>query len=98
MKKTEIAEHQKRIHLYPHQSYHERASLDLPVPPILRSEERLLLANWRKYLEFEESNPLGIEEKTMLTARLLAVYRKAVIRMRFYPEIWSASRSLCFAH
>ncbi|CAG7852297.1 mRNA 3'-end-processing protein RNA14 [Serendipita indica DSM 11827] len=52
MKKTELSEHHKRIHLYTHQPYHERAPLELPVPPILRSEERLLLANWRKYLEY----------------------------------------------
>ena len=35
-------------------------------------------------------NPLEIEEKdrTTLIARIQAVYRKAVIRMRYYPEIW----------
>jgi len=68
--------------------YGDRAPLDLPAPPILRSEERSLLASWRKYLEFEESNPLDIDEKSMLNARIMAIYRKAAIKMRFYPEIW----------
>ncbi|KIM32651.1 hypothetical protein M408DRAFT_62773 [Serendipita vermifera MAFF 305830] len=87
-KKTELAEHHKRIRLYPSMIHGERAALDLPVPPVMRSEERSLLAAWRKYLEFEESNPLEIEEKSMLNARILAIYRKAVIKMRFYPEVW----------
>lgn len=63
--------------------------LDIPSPPTLRSEERSLLAAWRKYLEYEESNPLAIDDdKAALTYRLINVYRKAVIQMRFYPEIW----------
>jgi cleavage stimulation factor subunit 3 len=87
-KKTELAEHHKRIHLPHGFVYTHRAPLELPAPPVLRSEERSLLASWRKYLEFEESNPLDIQEKSMLNARLLAIYRKATIYMRFYPEIW----------
>lgn len=63
--------------------------LDIPSPPTLRSEERSLLAAWRKYLEYEESNPLAIDDdRAALTYRLINVYRKAVIQMRFYPEIW----------
>ncbi|KAG8853862.1 mRNA 3'-end-processing protein rna14, partial [Serendipita sp. 411] len=88
MKKTELAEHHKRIGLFHPPVYDHKAPIELPIPPVLRSEERALLANWRKYLEFEESNPLGIEEKSMLAARIMAVYRKGVIKMRFYPEIW----------
>jgi cleavage stimulation factor subunit 3 len=87
-KKTELAEHHRRIRLYQPLVYGERVSLELPSPPIMRSEERSLLASWRKYLEFEESNPLEIDEKSMLNARILAIYRKAVIKMRFYPEVW----------
>lgn len=89
-KKTELAEHHKRIKLSNKPLYgsDQRQPLDLPSPPVLRSEERSLLASWRKYLEFEESNPLDIDEKAMLNARILSIYRKAVIRMRFYPEVW----------
>lgn len=88
VKKNELIEHHKRIELHISPQLHQRASLDLPTPPQLTSKDRSRLASWRKYLEFEEENPLDIEEKPQLTARLLAVYRKAVIRMRFFPEIW----------
>ncbi|KAG8827959.1 mRNA 3'-end-processing protein rna14 [Serendipita sp. 399] len=88
MKKTEIAEHHKRIGLFHLPAYDQKAQLELPTPPVLRSDERALVASWRKYLEFEESNPLGIEEKSILAARIMTVYRKAVIKMRFYPEVW----------
>jgi cleavage stimulation factor subunit 3 len=89
-KKTELAEYHRRIRLSQTHTYESRAPFDLPTPPILGPEERSILASWRKYLEFEESNPLEIAEKSMLNARVMAIYRKAVIRMRFYPEIWSA--------
>ncbi|KAJ7764395.1 hypothetical protein B0H16DRAFT_1661727 [Mycena metata] len=52
------------------------------------------------YLKWEEGNPLAIEEKdhALLISRIQMVYRKAVICMRYYPEIWSvASIFSCFA-
>ena len=41
-------------------------------------------------MKWEESNPLEIEDKdkAMMIARLQNVYKKAVIRMRYYTEIW----------
>ena len=85
--RNELAEHYKRLRL-PGPGVDIRM-LDIPSPPTLRSEERSVLAAWRKYLEYEESNPLAIDDdKAALTYRLINVYRKAVIQMRFYPEIW----------
>jgi hypothetical protein len=85
--RNELAEHYKRLRL-PGHGVDTRVH-DIPSPPTLRSDERSLLAAWRKYLEYEESNPLAIDDdKAALTYRLINVYRKAVIQMRFYPEIW----------
>ena len=85
--RNELVEHFKRLRL-PGPGVDIRM-LDIPPPPTLRSEERSLLAAWRKYLEYEESNPLAIDDdKAALTYRLINVYRKAVMQMRFYPEIW----------
>lgn len=85
--RNELAEHYKRLRLAGPGV--DIRMLDIPSPPTLRSEERSLLAAWRKYLEYEESNPLAIDDdKAALTYRLISVYRKAVIQMRFYPEIW----------
>jgi hypothetical protein len=54
------------------------------------ASERALVGKWKTYLKWEESNLLEIEEKdrSILITRIQGVYRKAVIRMRYYTEIW----------
>ncbi|KAI1783642.1 hypothetical protein LXA43DRAFT_1130766 [Ganoderma leucocontextum] len=49
-----------------------------------------LVARWRLYLKWEEGNPLEIEESnwSVLLQRVQSVYKKAIVRMRFYSEIW----------
>jgi len=67
-----------------------RPALFLPSLPIFHPPERALVGSWKTYLKWEESNPLEIEEKDKATfiTRVQGVYRKALIRMRFYGEIW----------
>ncbi|TFK53338.1 Suf-domain-containing protein [Heliocybe sulcata] len=67
-----------------------RPHLYLPSPPTFTPPERALVGQWKAYLKWEESNPLDIEEKDKATfiQRVQMVYRKAVIRMRFFAEIW----------
>ncbi|TCD68366.1 mRNA 3'-end-processing protein rna14 [Steccherinum ochraceum] len=62
----------------------------LPMPPTFTSGEKQLMTKWRQYLKWEESNPLEFsdKERARLHARVQAAYRKAVVRMRYYPEIW----------
>jgi len=62
----------------------------LPALPKFDQSERALVGKWKAYLKWEESNPLEIEDKDKATliTRLQGVYRKAVIRMRYYSEIW----------
>ncbi len=67
-----------------------RQEIWLPSLPKFDAAERSLVGKWKAYLKWEESNPLEIEEKdkASLITRLQGVYRKAVIRMRYYSEIW----------
>lgn len=62
----------------------------LPTLPTFSPQELLLIGRWKAYLRWEEGNPLEIEEKDHATlhSRVQMVYRKAMIRMRYYPEIW----------
>jgi cleavage stimulation factor subunit 3 len=62
----------------------------LPSPPKFDAAERLLVGKWKSYLKWEEVNPLEIEEKEKATliGRIMGVYRKSIIRMRYYSEIW----------
>lgn len=66
--------------------------LYLPALPRFDAAERALVGKWKAYLKWEESNPLEVEEKDKATliTRIQGVYRKAVIRMRYYTEIWYA--------
>ena len=67
-------------------------SNDIFLPPLPRfdASKRTIVGKWKVYLKWEESNPLEIEEKEKATSitRIQGVYRKAVIRMRYYSEIW----------
>ncbi|KAI0352491.1 Suf-domain-containing protein [Trametes cingulata] len=67
-----------------------RPSIWLPRPPTHNQADKALISRWRLYLKWEESNPLEIEEKDRATflQRMQSVYRKAVVRMRYYSEIW----------
>jgi cleavage stimulation factor subunit 3 len=73
-------------------SSNSRPALFLPSLPTFNTNERALVGAWKNYLKWEESNPLEIEEKDKptLVTRIQSVYRKAVVRMRFYSEIWYA--------
>ncbi|KIK71023.1 hypothetical protein GYMLUDRAFT_33130 [Collybiopsis luxurians FD-317 M1] len=67
-----------------------KPELALPIVPTFTIAERQLVGKWKAYLKWEESNPLMIEEKDKkdLHNRIQLVYRKSLVRMRFYPEIW----------
>lgn len=68
-----------------------RAYIYLPPIPTFNPAERWQVGAWKSYLRWEERNPLEIEDKdkNVLIGRVHSVYRKAVIRMRFFSEIWS---------
>jgi cleavage stimulation factor subunit 3 len=67
-----------------------RPYLYLPSLPKFDAADRALVGAWKTYLKWEEGNPLEIEEKdkATLVSRIQGVYRKALVRMRFYAEIW----------
>ena len=68
----------------------DSSEMYLPSLPRFDAVERTLVGKWKVYLKWEESNPLGLtgsQEVTLIT-RIQGVYRKALIRMRYYTEIW----------
>ncbi|KAJ7083098.1 Suf-domain-containing protein [Mycena belliarum] len=68
----------------------DTAKMWLPALPTFSPQERPLIGRWKAYLKWEEGNPLEIEEKDRgsLILRVQMAYRKAMLRMRYYPEIW----------
>lgn len=67
-----------------------RTSISLPRPPTFNAGDKALVRRWRIYLKWEEGNPLEIEDKdkAQLRLRIQGVYRKALVCMRFFPDIW----------
>ena len=58
--------------------------------PKFDTSECALVGKWKVYLKWEEGNPLEIEEKdwSILITSIQGVYRKAVIQLQYYSEIW----------
>lgn len=79
-----------KILFAPQSSHDGPPLLVLPRVPTFSQNERALVGAWKAYLKWEESNPLELDEKDkgILVQRVQAVYRKAVIRMRYFAEIW----------
>lgn len=70
-----------------------RTPLDLPSKPTFTAAEKTLLDNWLQYLSCEESNPLEYDLATkagvrQFVSRIKGIYKKAIVEMRFYAEIW----------
>lgn len=52
------------------------------------TDDRDGLERWKRYLAYEESNPLEIDDAQAVHQRIGFAYRKALANLRFYPEIW----------
>ncbi|THU88298.1 Suf-domain-containing protein [Dendrothele bispora CBS 962.96] len=68
----------------------ERPLHYLPTLPTFTPSERQLVGKWKAYLKWEESDPLGLQETetALLHSRISRAYQKAVVQMRYFPEIW----------
>ena len=58
-------------------------------------KERQMFAAWRRYLEWEEKNPLMLEDTVAFHTRVLSAYRKASMYMRFDAVLWYNAASFC---
>jgi cleavage stimulation factor subunit 3 len=81
---------QHTANLYPPSVPNADRDLFLPTLPSFTQAERQLVGKWKAYLKWEEGNPLMLEERDRanLLTRIQSAYRKATIRMRYFPEIW----------
>ncbi|KAM6494639.1 hypothetical protein JOM56_009262 [Amanita muscaria] len=78
---------------YPPLPDRSNTELFLPPSPTFDLTECSLVGKWKTYLKWEENNLLEIEDKdkVVFINRVQAVYRKAVIRMRFMAYSWTSS-------
>ena len=60
-----------------------------PAVPMTGSvDERKQLDAWRKYIEWEKANTLRIEDKLLLTKRVIFAYEQCLLVMGHHPELW----------
>ncbi|UZJ53960.1 hypothetical protein CBS101457_003280 [Exobasidium rhododendri] len=70
-------------------------SLSPILSPLTIARDRSQVEAWKKYLLWEESDPLQLEDAQILQSRITMAYRKATMHLRFFPEIWYMAASYC---
>ena len=58
------------------------------VPPTGSSEEKKQIELWQKYIAWERSNPLKVEDQTMITRRVMFAYEQCLLCLGHHPNIW----------
>ncbi|CAF9943606.1 MAG: mRNA 3'-end-processing protein rna14 [Alectoria fallacina] len=55
---------------------------------------------WKRWIQWEKNDPLvlKVEEVVSYRARIVFVYKQALMAMRFWPELWAEASDFCFAN
>uniref|UniRef100_A0A3P9IU79 Cleavage stimulation factor subunit 3 n=1 Tax=Oryzias latipes TaxID=8090 RepID=A0A3P9IU79_ORYLA len=58
------------------------------VPPQNSPQEALQVDMWKKYIQWEKSNPLRTEDQTLITKRVMFAYEQCLLVLGHHPDIW----------
>ena len=55
---------------------------------------------WKRWIQWERDDPLVLKQDDVASyrARILFVYKHALMAMRFWPELWCDASDFCFAN
>ncbi|RUO95898.1 hypothetical protein BC936DRAFT_142990 [Jimgerdemannia flammicorona] len=67
----------------------------VPKPPQWTDREMYQLDLWKRYIAWEKSNPLHLDDNVALADRVMYAYQQALLVLRFYPEIWYDFANYC---
>lgn len=59
------------------------------------AQDKRAFKAWHRYLEWEESNPLSIDDTTAFQHRVLSAYKQCVMYARFDPVLWYMAANYC---
>ncbi|KAJ3023707.1 mRNA 3'-end-processing protein rna14 [Thoreauomyces humboldtii] len=62
-------------------------------PPTWTDRELQMLVAWKRYIAWERSNPLRLEDKSIWISRVLYAYKSALLMLRYYPELYYEASS-----
>ncbi|KAJ3169317.1 mRNA 3'-end-processing protein rna14 [Geranomyces variabilis] len=57
-------------------------------PPTWTDKEVAMLASWKRYIAWERTNPLRLDDKSIWINRVLYAYKSALLMLRYYPELY----------
>lgn len=58
------------------------------VPPTFSNEEARQLEIWRRYIQWERSNPLRIEDNNLMIKRTTYAYKQYLLCFGHHPNVW----------
>ena len=55
---------------------------------------------WKQWIEWEKNDPLVLKSQEVASyrARIVFVYKQAMMAMRFWPELWAEASDFCFTN
>ena len=58
------------------------------------------LETWKRWLEWEKDDPLVLKQDDIAAyrARIIFVYKQALMAMRFWPDLWRDASEFCFSN
>ena len=65
----------------------------LSLPPCGSLEEMKQVEIWQKYIAWERSNPLRIEDQVLLNKRVMFAFEQSLLSLGHFPNIWYAAAS-----
>ncbi|KAL9128364.1 MAG: hypothetical protein Q9217_002943 [Psora testacea] len=75
-----------------------------PLPPAVGFEGDVdymeQLSTWKRWIQWEKDDPLVLKQDDIdaYRARILFVYKHALMAMRFWPELWCDASEFCFSN
>uniref|UniRef100_A0A8C2DL73 Cleavage stimulation factor subunit 3 n=1 Tax=Cyprinus carpio TaxID=7962 RepID=A0A8C2DL73_CYPCA len=58
------------------------------VPPQNSPQEAQQVEMWKKYIQWEKSNPLRTEDQTLITKRVMFAYEQCLLVLGHHPDVW----------
>ncbi|ESO06606.1 hypothetical protein HELRODRAFT_64205, partial [Helobdella robusta] len=58
------------------------------IPPKNTVEEIKQVELWKKYIQWEKSNPSRIEDQTTITKRVMFAYEQCLLCLGLHPDVW----------
>ena len=84
---------------------HNLRQTTLPIlPPALgfagHEDYTAQLETWARWIQWEKEDPLVLKEEDIAAyrARIIFVYKQALMAMRFWPELWCDASEFCFSN